>query len=192
MIQKDLKGAIENAKSNDEAVTQEDKKQFVTFVLDEEEYAIPITDLREIVKTEEITPVPNAPEFISGILNLRGQIVVVLDLEKRFNLNRNTEGEVLHEHTIIIDVEGNIFGVLVDQVQEVIRIPVSSIQKTPALVSSKIHEDFLEGVIVLGDDLKKGDSDKKRLLVILNLPKILDEKELLDIGELSKKDINNK
>lgn len=171
----------------------------VVFELDKEEYAVRITDLQEIIKIPEITPIPNAPEFIRGILNLRGKIIVVIDLEKRFHLVR--EEKILSKHIIIAEVNESTFGVIVDQVIEVLRVPITAIQPTPALVSSKIHADYLKGVVVLGDNdsskeltakkcralldkQKTGEQLKEsgaRLLILLDLPKMLQDKELLQI-----------
>jgi len=178
--------------------------QLVVFELDDEEYAVQITDLREIIKIPEITPIPNTPEFIRGILNLRGKIVVAVDLEKRFHLVR--ENKKAPRHIIIAEVNENVFGVIVDEVAEILRVPVVNIQRTPALVSSKIHADYLKGVVVLDvEDSTETLTEEKckeilekrkiiesqegamaeresRLLILLDLPKMLQEKELLEIG----------
>lgn len=121
--------------------------QLVVFTLDEEEYAVPIADIQEIIKVPEVTPIPNAPQFIKGILNLRGKIVVVIDLEKRFGLVREKIEEL--KHIIITEVGETNFGVMVNEVVEVLSVPSSVVQPTPKLVSSKIHADYLKGVVVL-------------------------------------------
>lgn len=174
--------------------------QLVVFELDNEEYAVPIEDLREIIRIPEIAPVPNAPDFIRGILNLRGTIVVVVDLEKRFNLVR--EGKAPASHIIITEVSDSTFGLIVDKVSEVLRIPVSKIQPTPSLVSSKIHAEYLKGVGVLEeinevetkekekDSAKIGAGEKSRLIIILDLPKMLAEEELLHVGNLIDGSVN--
>lgn len=167
----------------------EQMMQLVVFELDKEEYAVEIADLQEIITIPEITPIPNAPQFISGILNLRGRISVVVDLEKRFNLVRDNSDRV-EGNIIITEVDGNNFGVIVDRVSEIITVPVSSIQATPALVSSKIHADYLKGVVVIIDQDKKVDNSEKkngsRLVILLDLQKMLQEKELLQIGKTIK------
>ena len=123
----------------------------MTFELDREEYASSIGDLRGIIKIRDIVPIPGAPLYIAGILNVRGQIVVVVDLEKRFSLHRDTQAHP--QHIIIVEVEGNVFGIIVDEVTGVLRVPVSSIKPTPALVTSKIHADYLNVVIVLEEGI---------------------------------------
>ena len=165
--------------------------QMVTFMLDKEEYASAIGDLREIIKIREIVPIPGAPAFIAGILNVRGQIVVVIDLEKRFSLKR--ENEVKPLHIIIAEVEQTVFGILVDEVTGVLRVPVASIKPTPGLVTSKIHADYLKGVIVMeqGTSEKPTGAEKptdtkkqSRLLLVLDIPRMLSEKELLQFGNV--------
>lgn len=194
------------AESNQEKKKREDTVQLVVFTLDQEEYAAPIADVQEIIRMTEVTPVPGAPEYIRGILNVHGKIVVVVDLEKRFHLTHT--GEAFSRHIIITEVAENTFGVIVDQAVEILRVPVSSIQPTPAVVSSKIHLDYVSGVIVIeeersmktgectqeGVDTRKKAKTKKsqateaadrpsRLIVLIDLPKILQEKELLLIGD---------
>jgi purine-binding chemotaxis protein CheW len=199
---------------------EEDKvvpmEQLVTFDLDKEEYASTITDLREIIKVTEIVSIPGAPDFIRGILNLRGQIVTVIDLEKRFHLKREFSREP--KHIVIAEVEDSVFGVMVDEVTGVLRVPVASIKPTPHLVGSKIHTDYLKGVVILSEaddrettrkekqgaklrkkdnkeekeeinDKEMKDTEKKtevekggRLLLLLDIPKMLAEKELLEFS----------
>lgn len=159
----------------------EELTQLVVFKLDNEEYAIPITDLREIIQIPDIAPVPNSPEFIRGILNLRGTIVVVIDLEKRFHLNRVGDSKAIH--IIITEVSGTTFGLVVDKVNEVLRVPASKIHPSPALMSSKINADYLRGVAVLGEEKSTENIEQNsRLIIILDLPKMLSEQELLSVG----------
>jgi len=161
-----------------------DLVQVVVFILDGEEYALKITDLREIIKIPEITHIPNAPEFIRGIFNLRGKIVVIVDLEKRFHFTRNNKNDP--KHIVITEVGGNDFGVIVDEVKEVLRVPIENIKQTPELVSAKVHAEYLSGVIVFEGKEK----ESSRIVVMLDLPKLLEDKELLELGSNIKKIIN--
>lgn len=195
-----MENNIQNIVSNIVKSSQDDKKevedvvQLVVFSLDDEEYAVPISDLLEIIKIPEITQVPNTPEFITGISNLRGKIVVVLDLEKRFNLKHTSNKTP--QHLIIAEVNQNTFGIAVDMVTEVIRVPVSLIQEAPNVVSNKIRSEYLKGVVVLSKTNKNNEKEdtadvekqeQSRLLILLDLPKMLQEKELLAIGDEVKK-----
>ncbi|MBU1118392.1 chemotaxis protein CheW [Patescibacteria group bacterium] len=164
----------ETSKDEDQD-TKADVIQLVVFELDSEEYAVEITDIREIVRIPEITPVPDAPAFIKGIFNLRGQIVVVLDLEKKFGLKR--EHTKLFEHVVILESGKSVYGVLVDTVLEVLRVSKKSIKNTPDLVTTKIHTDFIKGIVVIDKKKKK----ESRIIVLLDLLKVLNEKELLKV-----------
>lgn len=202
MAEVDLKQIINQvaAEKEKKSIKKIDSVQVLVFELDKEEYAVNIAMLREIIRVPDITPIPNAPDFINGILNLRGQIVVVVDLEKRFKLVR--EGESVSKHIIITDVNDTSFGVQVDFVKEVLTVPVDHIRPTPELISAKINAEYLSGIIVFGGEgdkiekNKKKDPDKNtgvqsRLIILLDLPKLLQEKELLQLGESIKAVANN-
>jgi len=144
--------------------------QLVIFNLGKEEYGLMITDVKEILKTEKITFVPNAPEFIKGIINVRGQIVVIVDLEKKFLIQK--EGKGLGEHLVLTEQDGSTYGLMVDQVTEVLRVPEKSIQEAPKLIAEKISADYLKGVATI----------QNRLIILLDLAKILSEGELAKAG----------
>lgn len=187
---------VKEAKKEEEKIVP--TEQLVTFELDKEEYASIITDLREIIKIPEIVPIPGAPEFIEGILNLRGQIVVIINLEERFNLER--EHQVTPRHIVIAEVQDSVFGIIVDEVTDVMRVPVDSIKPTPRLITSKIKADYLKGVVVLEPEEQEAKETKKvkqaketkeaaRLILLLDLPKLLAEKELLEFTSTIKKTV---
>lgn len=164
--------------------SQEKNLQFIVFELDKEEYAVAITDLQEIIRMPDITPIPNSPEFITGISNLRGRIIIVIDLEKRFDLKRDNE-KVDEGNIIITEINDNNYGVIVDEVKEIINIKPDSIQATPDLISTKIHADYLKGVIIGDEQAGKeiNNDEDSRLIILLDLSKMLQEKELLSISE---------
>lgn len=185
-----IKKVAQQQRSSDEQQAEENV-QLVVFELDKEEYAVQITELQEILRIPDITPIPNAPEFISGIFNLRGKIIVVVDLEKRFNLVRDHE-KTAEGNIIFTEVNENSFGIIVDRVTEIINVAQSKIQPTPALVSSKIYSDYLKGVVVLEEtgskkaakkDMNNEDGGGSRLIILLDLSKMLQEKELLSFGK---------
>jgi len=168
-------------------------KQIVVFDLDGEEYGVPITDVKEILTMQEVTPMPNAPDFIRGILNVRGTIAVVVDLEKRFGLVR--DGKEMQQHTVLVEVGGSTFGVVVDRVLEVLQVANSQVRGVPDLLSTKIHAEYLSGVVVFDKSLedveesgaKKDSGSQSRIIVLLNLPKLLQAKELLEVTKSVKK-----
>lgn len=193
MANVDLKQLINQVAAEKEKASDKktDSTQVLVFELDKEEYAVSISVLREIIRVPDITPIPNAPDFIKGILNLRGQIVVLVDLEKRFHLVR--ENALEPKHIIITDLEGTYFGVLVDEVKEVLTVPIDRIRPTPDLVFAKIHAEYISGIVILGGEeegdkkqstkAEKSDTMPTRLIILLDLPKLLQEKELLQLGE---------
>lgn len=160
--------------------TEEECIQLVIFDLDDEEHAIKITDLQEIILMADITPVPGTPDFIRGIFNLRGRIIVAIDLEKRFGLTRITKKE--EKNIIIAESNGNNFGIIVDKVTEILKIPVSSLQPVPAISSAKIHTDYLKGIFIIDKTGPGNETVGSRLIALLDLPKILEEKELTSLG----------
>lgn len=142
-------------------------QQFVVFKLDGEEFGIPILEVKEIVKNTEITPVPDSPLFILGVINLRGKVAPIMDMEKRFSLVR--EHQTTPEHIIMYEDENNnLLGIQVDQVLGVLKVNAENIKPTPKAVTSKIASDYLRGVAVIDD----------RVILIINLPKILNHENL--------------
>lgn len=191
MPKKELKKIIAEVSEASDAEKKKkvDMSQFLVFDLDGEEYAARLTDLREIIRIPEITPIPNAPEYIQGILNLRGKIIIVVDLEKRFDLTR--ENKVTPKHVVILEVGKNDFGIIVDSVHEVISVATESIQPSPELVSSKVKADYIDGVVVLDGDEKENVEKKKvekkedsesRIIILLNLQKLLKDNKIKNLG----------
>ncbi len=139
-----------------------DKNQFVIFQLGDEEYGVNITQAKEIIKPSKITNVPNTNDYILGVINLRGQIVPVVDLRRRFNIKAS-------EHTgkkriITVEVRGNLIGLVVDGVNEVVWVDMNELEPAPE-VSSGIKQEFIEGVGKFDD----------RLLILIDLDKLLFE-----------------
>jgi purine-binding chemotaxis protein CheW len=142
--------------------------QLVVFRLASEEYCVDIQQVREIIKVQDITKVPKAPEFIEGVINLRGQITPILDLRRRLDLPEAERGE--DTRIIVTELEKNVVGMIVDEVMEVNRLPEKDIDPTPT-ISTEVGSEFIKGVGKLGD----------RLLILLDLQKVLsknEEKEL--------------
>lgn len=134
--------------------------QMVVFQLNEQAYGIDIASVFEIIRMESVTRVPRTPDFIEGIINLRGKIMPVIDLCKRFNLtlaDRTNSSRI-----IIVDVNGNTMGMIVDAVSEVLRVSAASIEPPPPMING-IQADYLRGIAKLD----------KRLIIILNLERML-------------------
>jgi purine-binding chemotaxis protein CheW len=142
--------------------------QLVVFMLGDEEFGVDITQVREIIKLTSITRVPNSPDFIEGVINLRGQITTVMDLRKRLGMPLTENDE--NTRIVIVELDKTTVGMMVDSVSEVLRLPKTDIDPTPS-ISTEVEADYIQGV----GKLKKGDED--RLLILLDLKKILSREE---------------
>jgi purine-binding chemotaxis protein CheW len=148
------------------------ESQLVIFRLSGEEFGLEISQVREIIRIQDITPMPKAPEFIEGVINLRGQIIAVMDLAKRFTLahgNRTDKTRI-----IVTEAHGSTVGLVVDEVPEVLRLATESIEPAPNLFETQIHTDFIRGV---------GKVDE-RLIILLNVDKILSKEEARQVGDV--------
>ncbi|MGE5557391.1 MAG: chemotaxis protein CheW [Bacillota bacterium] len=151
---------------------QEEVKQLVVFRLGDEEFGMDILKAKSIETLDQgITRVPKAPAFVEGVINLRGDIIPIVDLRKRFNLRSSDINP--DTRIIIVEVTENDVGLMVDSVNEVIKVPVSSIEPAPA-VTKGIDTVFLEGVA-------KVDT---RLVVLLNLERTLTPEEVSSLEQL--------
>jgi purine-binding chemotaxis protein CheW len=126
------------------------ERQLVVFDLAGEVYGVNIETVREIIRMQDVTYVPDAPEFVEGVINLRGRVIPVVDLRKRFSL---TQSEATEEsRVVVVDIGGEDIGVIVDAVTEVLRIAVDSIESTSSLVTTE-DSYYLEGIVEVDDGL---------------------------------------
>lgn len=146
-----------------------DLLQFVSFVIEHEEFGIDILKVQEIIRPVAVTRVPNAPSFVEGVINLRGRIVTVVDLRRRFHLERREPDK--DTRIIVVELGKRTVGFLTDAVKEVLRVHPSTIEPPPELTLG-IDAAYIQGVAKLQD----------RLLILLDLEKVLstEEKEALN------------
>jgi purine-binding chemotaxis protein CheW len=145
--------------------------QLVTFNISNEEFGIDILRVQEIIRTMEITKVPRSPDFVEGVINLRGKVIPIIDLRKKFNMES-------HEHDnqtriIVVELQGMVVGFVVDGVSEVLRIKSSTVEPPPPVVSG-VDSEFISGVGKLED----------RLLILIDLDKLLSRDEQRGLGEI--------
>ncbi len=138
--------------------------QLVSFLIENEEFGVDILNVQEIIRPVDITRVPNAPAFVEGVINLRGRIVPVVDLRKRFNLPQRERDK--NSRIIVVELGDKIVGFMVDAVREVLRVDASVIEPPPELAIG-IDAHYITGVAKLDD----------RLLILLDLERILTEEE---------------
>lgn len=133
--------------------------QVVSFDIGSEEYAVDILDVQEIIRMVEITPVPKAPYYVEGVINLRGKVIPIIDLRQRFGLS---EAERTKEtRIVVVDVSRVILGLVVDSVSEVLRVPSSLIESPPN--GKQGGAEFHKGVGRING----------RLLIMLSLNRLL-------------------
>lgn len=137
------------------------ERQLVVFNLGEEEFGVDINEVNSIIKMTSITRIPNSQDFIEGVINMRGRIIVVIDLAKKIGLPRKDRDK--NTRIIVIETKDTMIGMIVDHSREAMRISQEKIQAPPAIITNKIKSDYLEGVAVFGE----------RLLILLDLAKIL-------------------
>ncbi|MCG6286513.1 chemotaxis protein CheW [Vibrio vulnificus] len=151
--------------------TNDEVLQWVTFQLEEETYGINVMQVREVLRYTEIAPVPGAPDYVLGIINLRGNVVTVIDTRSRFGL---MEGEVTDDtRIIVIESEHQVIGILVDSVAEVVYLRSSEIDSTPS-VGTDESAKFIQGV---------SNRDGK-LLILVDLNKLLTDEEWDEMAHL--------
>jgi len=155
----------------------EKQVQLVTFQLGEEDYGIDIMAVDSIVRVQDIRAIPNAPGYVEGIFNLRGDIIPVINLHKRFHLKKaelSEEDEQLSGF-IVIDINGMKLAVIIDKVSRVVSIDTSKIQPPPQMISG-IGAEYIQGVYNKEDGY----------LIILDINRLFDPKELKQLGDISK------
>ncbi len=129
----------------DDSVKRDALIQLVSFMLADEEYGVEVLKVREIIRMPTITKMPNVPQHVEGIINLRGKVIPIISMRRRFNLMESENSN--QTRIIIMDVCGSLTGFIVDSVSEVIRIQSSEIQPPPAMVlSGGIGQEFITGV----------------------------------------------
>jgi purine-binding chemotaxis protein CheW len=145
-------------------------RQYVGFMLGNEKFAISIMDVEEIIRLTEITPVPKAPDFIEGIINLRGRVIPVADLKKRINLGEADYDEN-KTRIVVVMLNDKRMGLIIDSVDEIIRIESSDVEQAPALTVN-MDASYIEGVA----------KTEKGMIIILNIHKIFtsDEQNMLN------------
>lgn len=152
----------EDSKNNDPVM------QWVTFCLGDEKYGINVMQVQEVLRISEIAPVPGAPSYVLGIINLRGNVVTVIDTRNRFGLPSKETDEA--SRVVIIETENHVIGILVDSVAEVVEMRASEIESAPN-VGNEESSKYIQGVTSRGNEL----------LILVDLNKFLNEDEKAEL-----------
>ena len=146
-------------------------EQIITFNVGKEEYGVEIQTVKEVIRLREITRLPKAPAFVKGVINLRGDVIPVIDLREKFGLEQEEYTE--KTRVIVVEVEAKSIGMIVDSVSHVVRLAQDEIEPPPPLVGEASGE-FIRGVGKLGE----------RLIVLLNINKILTTEEKIELESM--------
>jgi len=145
--------------------------QLISFAVGEEEYGLDILKVKEVIRIREITRLPKAPSFVRGIINLRGDVIPIVDLRDRFGLENKEYTEMTR--VIVVDVESKLVGMVVDSASQVVRIPEDQIDPPPPIVGG-LSAEYIKGV---------GKIDQ-RLVILLNIDRILSDPEKEELGKV--------
>lgn len=158
--------------ANDLSLLSGSETQLVTFNLGKEEFAVPILQIQEINRLVDITRVPKSPDFVEGVINLRGKVIPIIDLRKRFSLHQSDLGK--YARIVVVNMDGRMVGLIVDSVSEVLRLPSDAIEPPPPVVAG-IGSEYIKGLGKL----------EGRLLILLDLSKILTKEEKRELVEVN-------
>ena len=153
-------------------IENEGLMQLVGFEVGKEIFGVDILMVREIIRSAPITAVPNSPDFVEGVINLRGDIIPVIDLRKRLNLY--TEEVKDKNWILILEVEGSVTGFVVDRVDDVLKIEKDNIEAAPEIVLAGLESQYIRGVCEVGE---------KRLMILLNFDSILLANEIKQLKD---------
>lgn len=166
--------ADNNVETKNSRTGNEKLMQLVGFEVGKEIFGVDILMVREIIRSAPITSVPNSPEFVEGVINLRGDIIPVIDLRKRLNLFK---GETTEKNwVLILDIDKSVTGFVVDKVDEVMKIDQDNIEPAPEIVLAGLESQYIRGVCEIGE---------KRLMILLNFDSILLANEIKQLKETS-------
>ncbi|MCO7189991.1 MULTISPECIES: chemotaxis protein CheW [unclassified Pseudoalteromonas] len=165
MSQERILSADKNADSNDEVL------QWVTYKLEDETYGINVMQVQEVLRYTEIAPVPGAPTYVLGIINLRGNVVTVIDTRSRFGLPSSDVTD--NSRIVIIEAEKQVVGILVDSVAEVVYLRSSEIDSAPN-IGTEESAKFIQGV----------SNREGELLILVDLNKLLSDDEWDELSHI--------
>jgi purine-binding chemotaxis protein CheW len=137
--------------------------QMVSFHVGDEEFGVDILRVQEIIRVQQLTRVPNSPDCVVGVINLRGKVIPVVALRKRFGLESLAHDK--QTRIVVIERKGTVLGFMVDSVSEVLRIPVDAVEAPPCL--GKVEHEYVSGVSKLND----------RLLILLDVDRLMSDSE---------------
>lgn len=150
--------------------------KYLTFLLADEEYAVEILKVQEIIQMQKVTPVPGAPNFIRGVINLRGKVIPVVELRKKFSMEQHSDTDKTVIIVMMIEKEQQIItmGIIIDDVKEVLDVTAESIENTPSL-GGDVDTGFIMGICKANNNVK----------MLLDINKVLSTDEFNTLSEIN-------
>ncbi|MBM4277823.1 MAG: purine-binding chemotaxis protein CheW [Deltaproteobacteria bacterium] len=155
-----------------EIIERKEKKQILVFHLANEELGLDISCVREVLRPQKIFHLPSTPQFIEGVINLRGHIVALINLKKR--LHKKQIEDELNKKIIVCKVNKFIVGLTVDRLREIVALSKEDFKPTPEVVSMQMEAEVLSGIAIVGE----------RIIPILNVEHILTQKEVEELSTI--------
>lgn len=156
--------------------THNDELQLVTFQLGAEYYGIDIMEVKSIEETKEVRPIPNSPNYVEGIFNLRGEIIPVINLHRRFHLRRAelSEEDELLSGFLIITIDNMHIAIIIDKVSRVLSVDRNEVQPPPQMISG-IGAEYIRGVV----------HREEGYLIILDIDRLFNVRELAHLESIA-------
>jgi purine-binding chemotaxis protein CheW len=155
-----------------DASVKGDLIQLVSFAIGEEEFGVDILKVQEINRIVEVTRVPNTPEYVDGVINLRGKVIPIVDLRCRFGMPRKEKDK--NSRIIVVELSGKVLGFVVDSVSEVLRLP-SNVTEAPPPMIAGIGAEYITAIGKLED----------RLLILLDLERVLSAEDFEELKKVA-------
>jgi len=155
------------------------ERQMIIFNINKEEFGVDISDVREIIHYTDVTKIPGTEDYIEGIINLRGKIVVIIDLAKKVGLQQTQHD--IHTRVIVMEAFGSTLGFIVDNCSEVLRLTGDAMHPPPPIITSRINGEYVQNVGILG----------ARMIIIMDLAKVVRGDEMKHISSLTGNNIKS-
>lgn len=153
-----------------------DELHLVTFRIGTEFFGVPISAVQEIVRVPEIAKIPQAPDFVEGVINLRGRVITVVDMRKRLNQARkvDSEGDARKSRILVVETGGRQVGVIVDEVTEVLKLSLDRVEPAPPMVAGMSNQ-YINGIGKMNDEL----------LILIDIEKVLTANQLSALDQMA-------
>ena len=162
-MESNVKPATTAGNRNGHEQTHGELLQLVSFHVGGEEFGVEILKVQEIIRVQQLTRVPNSPDFVDGVINLRGKVIPVISLRRIFGLDDLKQDK--QTRIVVVEVKGTVIGFMVDSVSEVLRIPAGTVEPPPRL--GNVKREYVSGVGKLDN----------RLLILLDIDRLMSDSE---------------